>query len=261
MFMMIDMLAVLSLDQVQGWVEAGGYLVILLLLLSCGLGLPLPEDIPLILSGALAARGQMNLAMASAACWLGIIGGDCILYFMARKYGMGITRVPFVGRHITLERVNRVGRLFDRYGMWVVAGCRLFAGVRAAMVVAAGVTRYSFLKFIIADGLAALVSGGLFIALGWWFGSRLPWLMSQIKQWQNVILIALVIAGAAAAAWLILPSTAGCMPPRAAYCVKHPPRALAAWRLDLPPTHPAAIPDRTSHRCHGSLQQHVWVGA
>ena len=36
------------------------------------------------------------------------------------------------------------------------------------MVIAAGATRYSLVKFLIADGLAAIVSGGLFIALGHW---------------------------------------------------------------------------------------------
>jgi membrane protein DedA with SNARE-associated domain len=49
----------------------------------------------------------------------------------------------------------------------------MFAGIRGAMVVAAGITRYSFVKFLIADGLAALVSGGAFMALGWWGGKKL----------------------------------------------------------------------------------------
>lgn len=197
-------LAVVNLMQVQGWIEAGGYLVIVLIFIACGLGLPLPEDIPLILSGALAAAGKLDLVTASACCWVGIMGGDAVLYWMSRRYGMGITRVPFVGKHITRARVDRVGRLFDRYGIWVVAGCRLFAGVRAAMVVAAGMTRYGFIKFLIADGLAALVSGGLFIALGYWFGTRLEWLQGQIKQFQNVILVVLICVLVVAVIWCVL---------------------------------------------------------
>ena len=42
----------------------------------------------------------------------------------------------------------------------------MFAGIRGAMVVAAGAMRFNFIKFVIADGLAALVSGGLFVWLG-----------------------------------------------------------------------------------------------
>jgi membrane protein DedA with SNARE-associated domain len=63
--------------------------------------------------------------------------------------------------------------VFERWGTWVVAIGRLFAGIRGAMVVAAGATRFSFVKFVIVDGLAALVSGGLFICLGFWAGTKL----------------------------------------------------------------------------------------
>ena len=197
-------LAVLNLEQVRGWMEAGGYLVLFGLLCVCGLGLPLPEDIPLILAGAMVARGNMDLAMAGVCAWAGIIGGDCILYFLSRKYGMGITRVPFVGKHITRERVERVEKLFERYGVGVVAVCRLVAGLRAAMVVAAGVTRYSFLKFVIVDGIAALFSGGLFLALGYWFGTRLDWLMGEIKQWQHVILGVALTAAIVVGVWYVI---------------------------------------------------------
>jgi membrane protein DedA with SNARE-associated domain len=57
--------------------------------------------------------------------------------------------------------------------VWVVAVGRLFAGIRGAMVVAAGAIRFNFVKFVIADGLAAVVSGGMFIALGYWAGKKL----------------------------------------------------------------------------------------
>ena len=39
------------LDTIQRFVEAGGYYVIFALLFACGLGLPLPEDVPLIIGG------------------------------------------------------------------------------------------------------------------------------------------------------------------------------------------------------------------
>jgi membrane protein DedA with SNARE-associated domain len=183
-----------GLVRVQGWMEAGGYAAILLVLLGCGLGLPVPEDVPLILSGAMAAQGKMDLVLASGCCWVGIIGGDCILYWLARRYGMAVTKMPLVGRHMTAGRVEKLSGLFRKYGIWVVAGCRLVAGVRAAMVAAAGVTRYSFPRVVVADSAASLVSGGLFIALGYWCGSRLPWLVEQIKQWQRGVTLGLALA-------------------------------------------------------------------
>lgn len=155
------------------WIAAGGPWVIFALLFACGLGLPLPEDIPLLAGGYISATGEANLVLVAVLAWCGIVGGDCVLYNLGRKYGLNITKVPFVGKHVTKERILKAEKLFDRWGVWVVAIGRLVAGVRGAMVVAAGATRFNFVKFLIADGLAALVSGGIFIAIGYWLGKKL----------------------------------------------------------------------------------------
>lgn len=175
----LDTLALFHLDiqHVKGWLEAGGYFLLLGLLFACGLGLPLPEDIPLLLAGFFIAQpegvpGKMHLLPAAIVGWCGIIGGDCMLYMLGKRYGLNITRVPFIGKHVTKKRIERAEHLFTHYGVWVVAVGRLFAGIRGAMVVAAGTIRFRFVKFIIADGLAALVSGGLWIWLGFWIGRK-----------------------------------------------------------------------------------------
>ena len=173
-----------SFSQIQGWIQTGGYFVLFGLLFACGLGLPLPEDVPLIIGGALVAKGQMNLMIVSIAAWCGIIGGDCVLYHIAKKAGSEINRVPLIGKHVTRERIERVERMFEQYGVWVVAVGRLFAGIRGAMVIAAGATRFNFVKFVVADGLAALVSGGFFVAVGYWLGNNLTeQRIREFKEW------------------------------------------------------------------------------
>lgn len=177
----MDFLALFDPESVTRWIEAGGYLALFGLLFACGLGLPLPEDIPLLIAGYFVAHGQMSLVVAGVVAWCGIIGGDCILYYLGHRFGLEITRVPFVGKHVTKERILKAETLFETWGVWVVAVCRLLAGIRGAMVVAAGAIRFSFVKFIIADGLAALVSGGIWIALGYWLGRKLG-SVSAIKE-------------------------------------------------------------------------------
>src|SRR5947209_9774306 len=123
----MDVLALLGLDlnHVQGWLEAGGYFVLFGLLFACGLGLPLPEDIPLLLSGYFVAQppgtpGKMNVIHAAVVAWCGIIGGDCVLYYMGRRYGLNITRVPFVGKHVTKSRIVWAELKFQEWGVLVV---------------------------------------------------------------------------------------------------------------------------------------------
>jgi len=189
---MMDLLAVISPETVEGWFEWGGYFILFGLLFACGLGLPMPEDIPLLLAGFFIAQGKMNIAIACVVAWLGIIGGDCMLYSFGRRYGLEITRVPFIGKHVTKERILRAEELFERWGIWVVAIGRMFAGIRGAMVVAAGAIRFNFVKFLIADGLAAIVSGGLFIWLGHLAGKKLgsiSEMRAKIKDFEHWVYI------------------------------------------------------------------------
>jgi membrane protein DedA with SNARE-associated domain len=186
------LLSLLSPERVEGWVTWGGSFVIFGLLFACGLGMPLPEDIPLLIGGYFVGRGEMNLIVVSVMAWLGIIGGDCVLYCLARRYGMGVTRLPLIGRHVTEKRILWAEEKFERHGIWVVAVCRMFAGVRGAMVIAAGAIRFNFLKFVIADGLAALVSGGLFVYLGYLAGKHLGSvanMRARIKHVEHYVII------------------------------------------------------------------------
>jgi membrane protein DedA with SNARE-associated domain len=181
----MDMLAfkIDSFKWILSALQYGGPLLMFALLFLCGMGLPVPEDIPLVLGGFFIVHLGWHPWVVCVLAWCGIIGGDCVLYHFGKKYGLNITRVPFVGKHVTAERIERAEHLFDRYGIWVVAVGRLFAGIRGAMVVAAGTIRFNFIKFIIADGLAALVSGGLFVGLGYYLGKKFE---DPHKVWQQI---------------------------------------------------------------------------
>jgi len=175
-------LLVISIDTVKAWMLTqgwwGGAFLSFALLFLCGVGLPLPEDVPLVVSGALLCHDPHGSAVnewiiVGSLNWAGIIGGDCCLYWISRRYGMNITRAPIIGKHITLQRIDKVRGMFDRYGVGVIMVGRLFAGIRGAMVITAGTIKYNFWKFLIADSIAAVFSGGAFMLLGWWLGQNL----------------------------------------------------------------------------------------
>jgi membrane protein DedA with SNARE-associated domain len=175
---------------VRGWLDTGGYGALFGLLLSCGLGVPIPEDVPLIAAGILIARHHWQFAIAAPLAWLGIVGGDCILYTIGYFYGEQIVKVPFIGKHVTLHRIRRLEDLFRKYGIWMVALGRLFMGIRGAMVVTAGTSRFKFIKFIIADGLAAIFSGGIFLCLGYYGGTYGGDIAEHVRQFRYSMWIA-----------------------------------------------------------------------
>lgn len=191
-----------SIDTVKAWITGqgwwGGALISFALLFACGLGFPMPEDIPLIITGAFLCHDAQSWIIVGFLNWAGIIGGDVCLYWLSRRYGMNITRAPLIGKHVTLERIAKVQKLFDKYGVGVVAVGRLFAGIRGAMVITAGTTKYNFIKFIVADSLAAIVSGGLFMLLGHWVGQALnDKTIEEFKHWFTagaIVLACLLVA-------------------------------------------------------------------
>ena len=192
----MHLLSLISPERVEAWVNWGGSLVIFALLFACGLGLPLPEDIPLLVGGYFVGQGKMSLPVLAVLAWVGIIGGDCVLYYLARRYGMGVTRIPLIGRHVTEKRILWAEQKFERYGIWVVAICRMVAGVRGAMVIAAGAIRFNFIKFVVADGIAAIVSGGFFVYLGYLAGKHLgsvAQVRQRIKHYEHYLIIGAVV--------------------------------------------------------------------
>jgi len=206
LFIAVGFLAkVFEPTQVEAWISHGGPAMIFILLFACGLGLPLPEDIPLIIAGALLVKSPTTWVIGGICAWCGIIGGDCVLYYLGRRFGLEITRLPFIGKHVTKERIQRVEELFNQYGVGVVGVGRLFAGIRGAMVVAAGATKFNFIKFIIADGLAAIVSGGLFMLLGHWLGAKLmePETQKKIHEFKEWFFVGGVVLGIVLVIWII----------------------------------------------------------
>jgi|SRR5450432_2012405 len=191
----------IGFETVNSWIEAGGYAALFGVLFACGLGLPVPEDLPLLAAGAFVSHGKLHLWLVAIAGWCGIIGGDIVLYHLGKHFGLEITKLPFVGKHLTEKRIKRVEKMFEDYGVGVVAVGRLFAGIRGAMVVAAGAIRFNFIKFIIADGLAAIISGGFFVAVGYWLGSRLD--ENRIKEFKHWFIFGASVLVCALVGWIL----------------------------------------------------------
>src|SRR5436305_14552790 len=106
-------LAAVTPERMSQMLQSGGYLLLFGFLFLCGMGLPIPEDIPLIASGVLISQGLFHIWLVAPIAWLGIIGGDCILYILGYKLGPQVTKLPLIGHHVTVERLKKVERYFE----------------------------------------------------------------------------------------------------------------------------------------------------
>ncbi len=192
-----DRLEDFLLELVNGTSGVVSYLVVFGILLACGLGVPLPEDVSLILGGYLVHAGKANLTLMMITGFVGIMVGDSIIFFAGRRLGtkVGANATGFFARIVTPAKRARVEQLFHKHGDKIVCLARFMPGVRAVTFFTAGSVGMKYLRFAFFDGAAALVSAPVFIWLGFRFGGELEELLENVKKGQlRVILVLVAIA-------------------------------------------------------------------
>jgi membrane protein DedA with SNARE-associated domain len=182
------------LGDTQGFIA---YATVFLILLACGLGVPLPEDISLILGGFLAHKGAANLPIMMVVGFVGILAGDSLIFYFGRRLGTKVGTKPngFFARVITPEKRAKVEGLFAIHGQKIVMIARFMPGVRAVTYFTAGSVGMPYWRFIFWDGLAALLSAPVFVFLGYYFGNELDKLISVLKESQYIVFGGLVVFG------------------------------------------------------------------
>ena len=179
------------------YIEEFSYVAVAFVLFIAGLGAPIPEDIPLIYGGVMAGQGTMNVYIHFAVSIVFIIIGDVCLYSIGVKLGKSADTPSRLQKVLTPERKAKVEAMFDKYGAWAVFFGRFVAGIRAAVFLTAGVTRFPLAKFILLDLLAALVSVPVWIYIGYLAGANWETLLEQAKTYQLYILGGAVVLVAA----------------------------------------------------------------
>jgi len=139
-----------------------------LVLILCGLGLPVPEDVVLVAAGALGQIDGRGWQKVSLLMYAGVMLGDSTIFFAGRYYGARLRSSRWFQRYFSEKKQAKVEDLFERYHSWVLFVGRFLPGLRAPIFFTAGSTRVKFWKFFVFDGLAALLSVPFFVWLGHW---------------------------------------------------------------------------------------------
>ena len=181
-----------------------GYLAVWIALTICGLGLPLPEDVTLVAGGVIAGLGYANVHVMFALCMVGVLLGDATVFLLGRRYGAAMLQWRWIARVLTPERYEVVQHKFARYGNRVLFAARFLPGMRTTVYLTAGTTRQvSLLRFLLIDGLAALVSVPVWVYLGYFGANNHEWLLKWMHRGQNSmwLLLGLVLLGTLWLGW------------------------------------------------------------
>ena len=171
------------------------HLIIFGILVACGLGFPLPEDIPLIAAGYLVWDKTITWIPTLLVTLGGVVVGDTLLFLLGAKLGVKFLKNPWVGRFYPEEKVKRTRAYFRKYGDKIVFIARFFAGLRAVVFFMAGSMHMKYRRFIFLDFLAALISVPIWIGIGFGlgklFGDQIDQILKGVKEIKTVVTIIL----------------------------------------------------------------------
>jgi membrane protein DedA with SNARE-associated domain len=185
-------------DALQGLVEQFTYLGIFVVLLLASLGVPVPEEMPIIAAAVLAHEGLVRWWLALPVCLLGVVSGDVILYWVGHHWGERILAWRPVRLVLTPEREERLKAAYRRHAIKTVLTARHVIGLRAAAFLTAGIAHVPFPRFLLTDTLAALISVPITFGLAYFFTDQLEQVLADVRRIERWLAMLALLAVAAA---------------------------------------------------------------
>ena len=181
------------IQHLSAMTPTGAYLSLAGILLLCGLGLPIPEDVSLIAAGYFAYKGVLNVHKAFALCFGAVLLGDTFAFFLGHWFGRRMLAHPITHRYFTPRRQRRVRAYFRKFGSKVVFMGRFMPGLRFSIFFSAGTLHLRPPVFLVYDSLAAVLSVPALVYLAWYFGDQIDRVVSFARQTEHGILVAILV--------------------------------------------------------------------
>jgi membrane protein DedA with SNARE-associated domain len=165
----------ISFDQIISWLLHFKYLALFPLAVIEG-------PIITIITGFFASLGYINFFLAYAVIVAGDLAGDAIHYFIGRFGGRRF--IDKWGRFIGVgeSHVESLEKQFVKRGNKLLFIGKLSHGIGGAFLVAAGIIKMPFDKFLFSNMLATLVKSMILLIIGFYFGQAFRTINSYLEK-------------------------------------------------------------------------------
>jgi membrane protein DedA with SNARE-associated domain len=195
---------VLTLDTIIDHLAAHNtYLGVFGLLLAGGLGVPIPEELPVVAAGVLSREGLALWWVALPVCLLGVLSGDVILYWAGHHWGERVLSWRPVRWVLSPERERRLKAAYCRHAVKTIVIARHVIGLRAAAFLTAGIARVPFWKFLAVDTAAALLGLPLSFGLAYFFTDQIEAILADVHRAERWAMLGALLVGVAVLAVMV----------------------------------------------------------
>ena len=180
------------MNEVIDFLVRHGGVVLFATVLAEQVGFPIPAVPVLLAAGALAGAGKMNLGMAVALGVVACLIGDLMWYYLGRQRGAKVLKVLC---RISLEPdscVRRTESFFIRHGIRSLVLAKFIPGLSTVTPALAGLFGVSLKRFMLYNGLGALLWTSAFIAPGYLLADQLEWVAAQAARLGSSLVVMVV---------------------------------------------------------------------
>jgi membrane protein DedA with SNARE-associated domain len=180
------------------------YTFLILMMTLSAVGLPFPEEATLVSVGLLAYMGMnpdlypppypgaphINPKTAALVAFFAVFAADTLIYIIGRVFGRRIFDWKPVKSVLSEESRQKIEEWTQKYGAYACGIFRFTPGLRFPGHLACGMLKFPLWKFLVIDGVAALISVPTQILLLAYYGETI---LKFIKQFKIILLVLLVI--------------------------------------------------------------------
>ena len=181
------------------------FLIVFGMNIASGFMMPFPEEITVVGAGIWTANaggshGYYRWLMLPVVL-VSVIIGDSVLYVIGWRFGTRVLRYHWLARFFPDEKRQRIERNFHRYGINILLFGRLLPTIRGPLFFTAGTMRLPLWRFVLADGIGAVIGNTLLFFLGFFFGDAFLELLesfeTKVTAYRPILILAALVAVAA----------------------------------------------------------------
>ena len=159
------------------WLGQYGYSAIFFLLIGGIVGVPVPDQLLLVVSGYLILTKSLSVAPTLFAAVLGSICGITVSYIIGRCSGSYLAKKEFAA-----ARLDKARRYFERFGSWTLVFGYFVPGIRNLIGFTSGMMRLRIRYFAPYAYAGAILSSVTCVCAGYFLGAQADWALASVSR-------------------------------------------------------------------------------
>ena len=159
------------------WVGQYGYPAIFFILVGGIVGLPVPDQLLLVISGYLILTHSLSLVPTLLAAIFGSIAGISLSYGLGRGSGTYVSKMRFAA-----NRLENARQWFERFGRWTLVFGYFIPGIRNLIGFTSGLMRLKIRYFAPYAYAGAVISSVTCVLAGYSLGTQAAWVLGSASR-------------------------------------------------------------------------------